>query len=773
MTDNLRPTPRRRKRSSRRARIASIRIRVLAIALVPSVALLVTGAAVAGSLISDGLSEHSFAGYSAGNVGVLTRFEAAVENERTISLRAVGGNRQALAGLQAQWNETDAALKTAEGAVGELQAINPQVMASTAAGFRVITAELPGVRQRVRSRHETAAAVDAFYTQIVSGSSPGLVLNALGAPDAVAAVDAITMLDLFPPLDLHSRAVGLGAGWAERGRLTQPERLQVAQLTGAYRNDLQALAARLSPAEQSVYQHVTSGSAWRAATAGEDSLAGGGGLGVPMAGWLTAESTVSAGLLTLWIDSDQQSADATVTAANQTLSRAIWLGAVVLGLTIAAFAAALILANRLVGRLRRLRTRTLELADRDLPDIVARLGAGEPVDVESALGQLDYGSDEIGQVAAAFNAAQRTAVAAAAAEASTRNGISKVFLDIAHRSQLVVHRQLELLDVAEARQGDPEHLELLFQLDHLATRARRNAENLLILGGGQPGRRWRRSAAVEDVVRSAVSETEHFARVDTVRLPDARVQGAAVGDLIHLLAELVDNATAFSPPDAMVTVRGNAVGKGVVVEVEDQGLGIEYAKREKLNQTLRNPPGFQEMTVSGQRHIGLFVVGQLAQRHGITVSLQDSAYGGVKAIVLIPAELVETAAHLADGSAAPGRPGRHEQVPVAPARLGSAAAARPAGRDGADLPGQRMSPPMGQPGRAAALPPEPRRGHAPLARRERLANLAPGLQTDAAGTPEHLAPRRPRRGPDEARGAMSAFQRGSRLGRDSASEDKR
>ena len=197
--------------------MAGIRIRVLAIALVPSVALLATGGSVAGYLISEGLSEHSFAGYSASNVDVLTRFEAAIENERTISLQAVGGDPQALAGLPAQWDQTDAALESAERAVGALQAINPQVMASTAAGFRVITAELPGVRQRVRSRQETAAAVDDFYTEIVSGSSPGLLLDALGAPNAVAAVDAITMLDLFPALDVHSRAVGLGAGWAERG----------------------------------------------------------------------------------------------------------------------------------------------------------------------------------------------------------------------------------------------------------------------------------------------------------------------------------------------------------------------------------------------------------------------------------------------------------------------------------------------------------------------------------------------------------------------------
>jgi signal transduction histidine kinase len=779
--------PRSRNRSRRRTRMAGIRIRVLAIALVPSLALLATGGSVAGYLISEGLSEHSYAGYSARNVDVLTRFEAAIENERTISLQAVGGDPQALAGLPAQWGDTDAALESAERAVGTLQAINPQVMASTAAGFRVITAELPGVRQRVRSRQETAAAVDDFYTEIVSGSSPGLLLDALGAPNAVAAVDAITMLDLFPALDLHSRAVGLGAGWAEQGQLSQPERLQIAQLTGAYRNDLQTLAARLSPAEQTVYRDLMSGSAWRIATSGEDDLASHGELGAPAVGWLAAEGAVSAGLLQLWIDSDQQSADATVAAANQSLSRSVLLGSLVLGLTIAAFAAALVLANRLVGRLRRLRTRTLELADRNLPEIVARLGVGEPVDVESALGQLDYGSDEIGQVADAFNTAQRTAVAAAAAEARTRNGISKVFLDIAHRSQLVVHRQLELLDVAEARQGDPEHLELLFQLDHLATRARRNAENLLILGGGQPGRRWRNPAAVEDVVRSAVSETEHFARVDTVRLPDARVQGSVVGDLIHLLAELVDNATAFSPPDAMVTVRGNTVGKGVVVEVEDQGLGIEYAKREQLNQTLRNPPGFQEMTASGQRHIGLFVVGQLGQRHGITVSLQDSAYGGVKAVVLIPAWLVDVAGGTrAVGPGARGPGGRHEQAPAGPAGLVPDAVPRPAGGGGAASLGPRVVESTGaiDPARpgvaavpappwkiAAAPPPAPRHGRAPLPRRERLANLAPGLRTDAAGSPEYSAPRRPQRSPDEARGAMSAFQRGSRLGRDSASEE--
>jgi signal transduction histidine kinase len=603
----------------------------------------------------------------------------------------------------------------------------------------------------------------------------------------------IGTMDLFTPIDLHSRAVGLGAGWAVRGTLSQPSRLELSQLIFAYRDLLSSFVPRLTPAEQAQYASLVAGSAWRTATSGEDALAQQGKLTVPVATWLAAEDQVSAKLFGLWSDYFRVGLDDAGAAANQKVSSSVLVGSVVLALTLAAFAAALLLANGLVRRLRRLRTRTLELADVRLPSIVQRIGAGDRVDPEAEMGLLDYGSDEIGQVAEAFNAAQRTAVAAAAAEASTRGGINKVFLDIAHRSQLVVHRQLELLDVAEARQTDPEHLEMLFQLDHLATRARRNAENLLILGGGQPGRKWRQPAALEDVVRSAVSETEHFARVSTVRLPEVSVLGAVVGDLIHLLAELVDNATAFSPPEAAVQVRGNVVGKGVVVEVEDQGLGIELAERERLNETLRNPLDFQAMAMSGQRHLGLFVVGMLAQRHGIAVSLAESAYGGIKAIVLIPATAVEAGA-AGGGLPAPGRVGRHGQLPGAGAAdelLPLAAGARHAvpqapsagERLAGTFPPSRARRDSAPAATAASVPPwetaadrppgQPRRGRAPLPRRERQANLAPGLRLEAGGATHHAAPQRPPRSAEQARGSMSAFQRGTRLARDSSGQDNR
>jgi Nitrate and nitrite sensing/HAMP domain/Histidine kinase-, DNA gyrase B-, and HSP90-like ATPase len=765
---------------------------VLAIVLIPSAALLITGVSVAGSLISEGLSARTLASDFAQNSGAIVQVTSEVEQERTISLRALGGDRQAQAGLPAQWKMTNAALSQVISVGNGLSGLDPQETATTFTALHKLADQLTVVRQGVQAGRASVSEVDTFYTQFAALGAQSFLQSALSAPGAVAAADELTALDLYPVSNLHSRLVGLGAGWVTSGVVDQPDRLVLAQLAGAYRDQLQTLDSRLPPSVQAAYNRLVAGSAWKLATSGEDDLAEHGTLAVPVGTWLAAENTVSAGLLGLWGDDLRYAQTAAVAAANQTLSRAVLTGSLVLVLAVGALVTAIVLANGLVRRLQRLRTSTLQLADETLPSMVARIGDGEPVDIGSELALLDYGGDEIGQVAEAFNAAQRTAVAAAVAEARTRGGISKVFLDIAHRSQLVVHRQLEVLDVAEARQSDPEHLEFLFQLDHLATRARRNAENLLILGGGQPGRRWRKPAGLEDIVRSAVSETEHFARVAAVRLPAVQVQGAVVGDLIHLLAELVDNATAFSPPDAAVTVRGNLVGKGVVVEVEDQGLGIGFGERERLNQTLADPPDFQAMALSGQRHLGLFVVGQLAQRHGIAVSLLESAYGGIKAIVLVPAGVVEAGETAGGGSPAPVRPGRHEQpqgvlVEVAANQV---PAPRPRRTQEAVLGGRPAAEPPAEPVRPSpswsdlqaptgssaprdtaprAEPGPARRNRAQLPRRERLANLAPMLRLDAE-TADSPGPRRPR-SPEEARGSMSAFQRGTRLGRDSPDQD--
>jgi signal transduction histidine kinase len=779
----------RRRPARGRQRRPGIRTRVLAIALIPSAALFVTSASVAGYLVSEGLSARAFANYFAQAGGGIVQATSAVQQERTLSLMAVGGDRQALASLPAQWDATNAAITKIQEVGQAGQGLDPRSVsaAQEAAASSKFTSQLGPIRKNVEAGRASVSEIDAFYSSLVALASATQLQVALSAPGVAPATDGITALTLFSAPELHSRAFGLGAGWAERGVLSRSDRLEMAQLTGAYQNDLQALIPQLPPAEQAFYKHITSQDAWQLATSGQAELALNGKLAVPFSSWVAAEKTVSADLQELWGDELRYAQSAAVTVANQTLSRSILLGSLALVAAVGGFTAALVLANGLVRRLQRLRRKTLELADVTLPSLVQRISDGEQVDAGAEVGLVGYGSDEIGQVAEAFNTAQQTAAAAAAAEARARTGLSKVFLDIAHRSQLVVQRQLEILDAAEARQSDPEDLELLFQLDHLTTRARRNAENLVVLGGAQPGRRWRRPAALEDVVRSAVSETEHFARVSAVRLPDVRVQGAAVGDLIHLLAELVDNATFFSPPDAPVTVHGNRVGKGVVVEVEDQGLGIEYAERELLNETLRTPPGFQAMAFSGQRHLGLFVVGQLAKRHGIGVSLVESAYGGIKAIVLIPANVVEADGAANGATPATHGPGRHEQPRSAPDRDASDQLTRPRGAHQVPPSGQRPIGPLAEaipqpPARpqvqapATSVPWDPlpgpgdstarptTRSRAPLPRRERMANLAPGLRPDA-DTPKGSAARR-MRSSEAARGSMSALQRGTRLGRD-------
>jgi signal transduction histidine kinase len=786
---------------SRRKSTTSIRTRVLAIVLVPSAALLITGTSVAGYLISEGLEARDFSGYLGQAIDPLVEFVSVVQDERTISLRALGGDPEAQAGLRTQRDTTNAVLAEITELAGVVQNLNPDAVSQSNAAFAELSEQLTLLRQGVDVGQAPAADVDAFYTGLAGVIITGLEGTVRTTPDAATAAEETTAVDLFWVTDQHSRAVGLAAGGVPRGELGDAERLVVAQLTGAYRNQLAALTTRLTGTEKARHDRLIASDAWKTATAAEDSLAKRGELDIPLGDWLAAEKEVSTELLGLWGDHFRHAETLAEDSANTLLTQSILAGSLVLVLTVAAFLVAVRMANALVRRLRRLRTNTLELAGERLPSMVRRIGDGEEVDVDAELVRVDHGTDEIGQVAEAFETAQRTAVAAAAAEAKTRGGFNKVFLDIAHRSQVVVHRQLEVLDVAESKQGDPEHLELLFQLDHLATYARRNAENLLILGGGQAGRKWRTPVALEEIVRSAISETEDYVRVSAVRLPEVKVLGNVVADLIHLLAELVDNATSFSPPDSPVTVRGNLVGKGTVVEVEDQGLGISFEERERLNGTLRNPPDFQAMALAGQRHLGLFVTGQLAKRHGISVSLQESAYGGIKAIVLVPSSAIEpeSGEPTQQVSSRPSRPGRHhasrpsfipQPVEDPVPRLSRTADESPRLWPGEELeitlppalssfaPFEPVTPVVdAEPPLPAHAPrgrqpsPTPRERPA-LPRRQRQANLVPQLQLDTQATQKTRQSRRTRT-PEEAHNSMSSFQRGTRDGRGPSSEHNR
>ncbi|MGW2560822.1 nitrate- and nitrite sensing domain-containing protein [Streptomyces sp. NPDC001514] len=290
--------------------------------------------------------------------------------------------------------------------------------------------------------------------------------------------------------------------------------------------------------------------------------------------------------------------------------------------------------------LSRLRKEAHEVSGVRLPSVMRRLAAGETVDVETEAPHLEYEKDEIGQVGQALNTLQRAAVEAAVKQADMRRGVSEVFVNLARRNQVLLHRQLTLLDTMERRTEDTEELADLFRLDHLTTRMRRHAEGLVILSGAAPSRQWRKPIQLMDVVRAAVAEVEDYERIEVRRLPRIGVGGPAVADLTHLIAELLENATVFSPPHTAVQVHGERVANGFTLEIHDRGLGMAPEALLDANLRLAETPEFE---LSDTDRLGLFVVSRLAQRQNVRVSLQPSPYGGTTAVVFIPAALLTDA----------------------------------------------------------------------------------------------------------------------------------
>jgi len=310
-------------------------------------------------------------------------------------------------------------------------------------------------------------------------------------------------------------------------------------------------------------------------------------------------------------------------------------------------------SRRITRELTGLRNAARTLSGERLPSVVRRLRAGDDVDVatEAPPLELKTRTREVGDTADAFSAVQHTAIEAAVEQAQLRKGVSNVFRSLARRNQSLVQRQLRMLDEMERGTQDPDALAQLFRLDHLTTRMRRQAEGLIILSGAAPGRRWRQPVSVVEVLRGAISEIEDYVRVDLLTESPDFLTGAAVADVTHLLAELIENAVVYSPPATRVQVRGGRVANGYVIEVDDRGLGIPPAVRDKLNERLAQPVEFD---LADSDQLGLFVVSRLAVRNGIRVSLRESGFGGTTAIVLLPSALVvseqEAAALAAQGS---------------------------------------------------------------------------------------------------------------------------
>ncbi|WP_105970616.1 sensor histidine kinase [Streptomyces geranii] len=392
---------------------------------------------------------------------------------------------------------------------------------------------------------------------------------------------------------------------------------------------------------------------------------------------------------------------------NDAEQEAIISGALILLVLGVSLVGAFVVARSMIRSLRRLQDTATKVAQDRLPELVKQLSESDPQDVDTSVESVGVHSrDEIGQVAAAFDDVHREAVRLAAEQALLRGNVNAMFTNLSRRSQGLIQRQLSLISELESREADPDQLSSLFKLDHLATRMRRNGENLLVLAGEEPGRRWTRPVPLVDVLRAAASEVEQYERIELSSVPTTEVAGRVVNDLVHLLAELLENATSFSSPQTKVKVTGHALPDGrVLIEIHDTGIGLSPEDLAAINERLAAPP---TVDVSVSRRMGLFVVGRLSQRHGIRIQLRPSDSGGTTALVMLPVDVAQGGKKPAPGKAGQGAPGG----PAAAQAAAGVAAARRGGGQGAPAGGGLLgagAAPRGQvgsgaPGARAALP---------------------------------------------------------------------
>jgi signal transduction histidine kinase len=655
-----------------RLRSLSIRLRILLLVAIPILSLIGVYAFAATTTASDAIN-LSRSRTLKDTIGTPTgNYEAQIDTERLLAVAYLAAPVPSnLATLRAQETKTDATENAFKQAVGKVVGnASPGVKRAIGSLIKV-SAGIPALRSQIASLAVSRPAAISAYDDVINAADTVLNQTILEENNVGVATQSLTLVRVGRAEDILLEEDALINGDSIARTFSAADRQEFTQLVGARRAVQSENLQDLQPIYRAYYSKGMNPQALASLTALENKIIGDNHPGhvppVSLADWNLAAGAVSGGLFKA---SEQAATELTMRAqpvANATFLRLYLVGGLGLLAVILSIIVSFFMGRGLVRQLAALRRSALDLANNRLPSVVERLRAGQDVDVSAEAPPLESSLDEIGQVREAFNAVQRTAVEAAVDEARLRRGVSEVFRNLARRSQSLLHRQLALLDAMERRASEPEALEDLFRIDHLTTRMRRHSEGLIILSGESPGRGWRNPVPFIDVLRAAVSEVEDYTRIRvTVGTPAALV-GPAVADVIHMVAELAENATIYSPPNTPVRVHGDVVGRGFAVEIEDRGLGISEEKLAEINSDFENPPQFD---LSGSEQLGLFVAGQLAKRHEIRITLQGSPFGGTTAVVLIPKALV--VGEGAEDSAAPALP----TAPERPIRLASRHAAR-------------------------------------------------------------------------------------------------
>ncbi|MFD3972068.1 nitrate- and nitrite sensing domain-containing protein [Streptomyces cyaneofuscatus] len=352
--------------------------------------------------------------------------------------------------------------------------------------------------------------------------------------------------------------------------------------------------------------------------------------------WMAAATAKFEGYATVEKELVDKAVDEAANISADAKSDAIVNGLIVVIALLAAFVLAGLMARQMSRAMRQLRTAAFSIAEQRLPSLVDQLSRTDPGRVDTRVQPIPITTqDEIGEVARAFDQVHREAVRLAAEQAMLRGNVNAIFTNLSRRNQSLIEGQLTLITDLENNEADPDQLESLFKLDHLATRMRRNGENLLVLSGEEPGRRWDQPVPLVDVLRAASSEVESYERIELSGVPEAEIHGRAVTDLVHLLAELLENATTFSSPQTKVRVTATRLPDGrVMVEIHDKGIGLTAEDFADINHKLANPP---TVDAAVSQRMGLFVVGRLADRHGIRVQLRPSGeQAGTTSLVMLP-----------------------------------------------------------------------------------------------------------------------------------------
>ncbi|MGD9987447.1 nitrate- and nitrite sensing domain-containing protein [Pseudonocardia sp.] len=661
----------------------SLSIKLLIVGLVPTLLALGLGAL----RISDQADVAANLGRSNELLAVRDQVEAAagaLRAERDAAVRFVAANRTGdRAPVDAAAQTTDAQLDKAVQALASTE--SPDAPGTGAQPLREVTLSMQDLRRDTTSSALPADGILNRYGDVVSQTDvvSRTLLRQVANPEVAGLTDALAATDAAAEQLAVQHTVVAAAVAA--GRVSDTDLTLVGATENAYNAAFNTYRLSLTPEQQQRFglfgtdpangPRVQLGATILQTTPGR-------ALTIDPAAWDAAYTSSN--------DVVQKSADAVAsqlkqdtTAAQEAASNQAGVNSVILMLgLLLGIAIIVLLARSLLKSLRLLRTSALDVAERQLPEAVESLRTGESPNAHVEPVPIDT-RDEVGQVARAFDAVHGQAVRLAADQAALQANVNSMFVNLSRRSQALVERQLQLIEQLESNEQDPDQLSNLFQLDHLATRMRRNSENLLVLAGTELSKRNIAPIPVVDVLRAAVSEVEQYQRIVVQSPPTANVVGRAANDLVHLLAELLDNATNFSPPDSQVVLSSTRTPDGsILVEIADRGVGMAEHELIDANERLGGPA---QVDVSASRRMGLFVVGRLAARHGIGVRLGSTGSGGLTASVTVPGYLIPGAPGDATGPAgAPQMPSMQDgtagpALPVLPQQIIPNGHAVPAG----------------------------------------------------------------------------------------------